>query len=243
MKSAPLKCPFGFQKSKANIEFYDRDRYLVNFSEIGKDYNHSILNSYSKQILDVDIYLQNVVSQENDQLGRSGVVCPYTPGAFQRENLYFTVYKENLTNRIESKELVLDYMNLFLSKEPTSGKYRDFKSILILLPEVSNEYSEEVIERVQNELKQYFVKNGLMIGQFYPNCSSPGIHNPKFRPLKSPIPLLVIRYMVKYDYVFLEDYEEEYFRNFQNNYDPKALDFFACKSVKRMRKRKGKSSA
>ena len=212
MKLSSNKCPFNFNKARAKIDTYDNDRYLISFSEVGKDYGQPHLDLYSKQILRVRNYIYSFISQENDQLGRDGIVCPYTPGALKRNNLFFTVCNQNLSNRKKSKELVLDYMNLFLKLEPTVGKYRDFKSIVILLPEVSDEFSEEVIEKVQNELKPFFVKKGLMIGQFYPKCTSQGVHNKNFRPLQSPIPWLVIRYMVKTDYVFLDYYEQEYFQ-------------------------------
>ena len=134
---------------------------------------------------------------------------------------------ENLSNRKECKKIILDYLNIFLKTPPTKGRAKEFKSFLILLPEVAAEDAEEVIENVQKELKPYFTSVGLMIGQFYPQCDSPGIRNPEFRPLRSPIPMLVLRYMVKTDYVFLEDYQEDYFNNFKHNYDPRAVDFFS----------------
>ena len=42
-----------------------------------------------------------------------------------------------------------------------------------------------------------------MLGEFHNRTESPGLHNPNFRPLRSPIPLLAIRYMVEVDLPFL----------------------------------------
>ena len=44
-----------------------------------------------------------------------------------------------------------------------------------------------------------------MLGEFYSTCKKPGLRNPGFRPLTSPIPLLVVREMVDFDIVFLAD--------------------------------------
>ena len=229
ISSLQKKCPFSTSFSNellAHIDYFENGKYLIGFSELNKKFDHDVLEQYSKEIVIARNYLTEFVAKENNELGREGVVCPYTPGAILKESLFLTVYKDNLSNREQSKKVVLDYMDLFLRIEPTKGKCRDFKSIIILLPEVSSDYAEEVVEKVQNELKPYFVKNGLMLGQFYPQCESPGIRNPEFRPLQSPIPLLVIRYMVKTDYIFLEDYQQEYFDNFKDKSDVKAKQYF-----------------
>jgi hypothetical protein len=42
-----------------------------------------------------------------------------------------------------------------------------------------------------------------MIGDFLPGHEGPGLHNPSFRPLDSPWPLLGIRTMVEADILFL----------------------------------------
>jgi hypothetical protein len=44
---------------------------------------------------------------------------------------------------------------------------------------------------------------GLMLGEFHANNESPGLRNPDFRPLRSPIPMLAIRHMVDSDLPFL----------------------------------------
>lgn len=42
-----------------------------------------------------------------------------------------------------------------------------------------------------------------MIGEFYPTCPEPGLHNPAFRPLDTPVPALAIRYITKFDAPFM----------------------------------------
>jgi hypothetical protein len=56
---------------------------------------------------------------------------------------------------------------------------------------------------VQQALKAEAIAAGKMVGEFYPGHPMPGIHNPSFRPLAAPHPLLAVRTMVITDILFL----------------------------------------
>jgi hypothetical protein len=71
-----------------------------------------------------------------------------------------------------------------------------------------------------------------MIGQFYPGCEEPGIRNPVFRPLRSPLALLAIRYMVSSDFPFLAkktEWIEEYLKKFAPSIPASARNMIAAK--------------
>ena len=62
----------------------------------------------------------------------------------------------------------------------------------------------KIIEAI--DLKREDVRKGLMIGEFHDGPPpKPGLWNPDFRPLRSPVPLLAIRHMVPTDFPFLRD--------------------------------------
>lgn len=232
MKTAKDNTPsYGRTDNDAQIEYFENGHYLVNFSEFGKNYNHPILDKYIGSIAVATDYIHNFISKQNLGLGRSGMVCPYTSGSLKRSSLYFTIYPKNLSNKEESQKAILDYLKIFMNMEPRDDISKVFKSFMILLPEVKNEEADDVVEKLQNELKPFFTKKGLMLGQFYPGCDSQGVHNRNFRPLSSPMPLLVIRHMVKMDYVFLEGFEKDYFSNFENDFDPNAEAFFSKRKI------------
>jgi len=52
---------------------------------------------------------------------------------------------------------------------------------------------EDTVRVAHERCKPNFVERGLMLGEFWSGNDSPGVHNPEFRPLDSPVPLLVIR--------------------------------------------------
>jgi hypothetical protein len=97
---------------------------------------------------------------------------------------------------------------------PTEGPDVLLKTVLILFPEVT---AYGLIDEAQRRLKEKFVAMGLMIGQFYPGCDEPGLWNPEFRPLRSPLALLAIRHMVSSDFPFLAtktEWIERYLKKF-----------------------------
>src|SRR5262249_49614221 len=98
-----------------------------------------------------------------------------------------------------------DYRNVFLETEPTSGPEAMNKAFLVVFPSLTAGGPEgaALVDKVQASLKPYFVDMGLMLGEFHAANESPGLRNPAFRPLRSPIPMLAIRHMVESDLPFL----------------------------------------
>jgi hypothetical protein len=105
-------------------------------------------------------------------------------------------------------EAIKYHLAMFVATDSPSGEQM-LHATLILFPDVSPEEAPDLIDRTKEELKSSFVERGLMLGEFHRRNESPGIHNPNFRPLRSPIPMLAIRHMVSSDFIFLNrpDYD------------------------------------
>ncbi|MUL38292.1 DUF6875 domain-containing protein [Gloeocapsopsis dulcis] len=80
---------------------------------------------------------------------------------------------------------------------------------MLIFPDISTETAFKLIDGAQRHLKPFFVEAGLMLGEFHKQNNSPGLRNPNFRPLRSPIPMLGIRFMVESDLSFLNDLNSE----------------------------------
>ncbi len=151
-------------------------------------------------------WCENFLGKPNVQLGRSGNVCPFVPEAMMRGSLKFAVValgKRGVVARSEIEETIVACREHFLAKEQANGKIDIFDSIVMIFPDVSQEEAHRVIDPSQRKLKPSFVQEGLMLGEFHPLCSTPGLRNDSFRPLRSPVPLLAIRRMVESDVDFL----------------------------------------
>ena len=91
--------------------------------------------------------------------------------------------------------IVLGLLEKFSSTEPTRGADAAFRSIVAVFHRLNPETDAAFIVATHTRLKPAFLDRGLMLGEFYPTCPKPGLRNPDFRPLRSPVPLLVIRQM------------------------------------------------
>lgn len=149
-------------------------------------------------------WVKNFLGKPHPDLGRSGPVCPFVPRALQRDTIRLAVIRTQTMGQAQIEEIVRCYRDQFLELEPKSGELAFYKAIMLVFPDVSPEQAPDLIDAVQQKLKPFFVEQGLMIGEFHQHNETPGLHNPDFRPLRSPIPMLAIRFMAESDLPFLE---------------------------------------
>lgn len=152
-------------------------------------------------------WVRTEVCRQHEGLGRKGPVCPFVrPSLEKKHAFYLAVWRATPAPADPDPilDVMLAYRDWFLELEPDDGPEKNFKTILVTFPSVESEGGKWV-ETVQKRLKPLFVSLGLMIGQFYPECLEPGLHNPSFRPLAAPFPLMVIRHMQLMDLPFLAD--------------------------------------
>jgi hypothetical protein len=158
----------------------------------------------SAHLLAITTWVKQFLATPNPNLGRTGPVCPFVPEALSRDTLKLVVVHLPDGDRTAAiEQTVLNYKQVFTEMEPTGKDGRIFKTLLMIFPEVTTEDAPELIDEVQRRLKAGFVDQGLMLGEFHEKNMCPGLHNDNFFPLRSPIPMLVIRHMVSSDILFL----------------------------------------
>jgi hypothetical protein len=127
-------------------------------------------------------------------LGRRGPVCPYT-----RQSLGNRSFLLGQVRGPEIAPAVELYRECFVELlEQTAEERRHLLTILVVLPDLDRSDAGP-LDEVQARLKDAFVRDGLMVGQFHPRCEQSGLWNEDFRPLRAPVPLMAIRRMVSSD--------------------------------------------
>jgi hypothetical protein len=162
-------------------------------------------------------------------LGREGAVCPFTAASISKEMFWVGCAESSDLDAVDIQRTVADVVAVFRQLPSAEDSDAMLKTILVLFPGISD-YS--VIDEAQRRLKEESVALGLMIGQFYPACEEPGIRNPAFRPLRSPVPLLAIRHMVGSDLPFLTsrlEWVQEYLKRFAPAVPSHVRDLIAAK--------------
>jgi len=149
-------------------------------------------------------WVRTYLAAPHAELGRTGPVCPFTPEAINRDSLWIKPVRISTNAEQVIEDAVLAGKAAF-SRCPVSTRADDFifRSLMFVFPDISAQDAPRLIDQVKEKLKPIFVDDGLMLGEFHENNSMPGLHNENFHPLRSPVPMLVIRHMVPSDLVFL----------------------------------------
>ncbi len=169
-------------------------------------------------IATVAAWVKSYLCQPHRDLGRNGPMCPFVPGALQKELLFVAYYDRTDLDVPAIKDILLIEMERFIDLPPTSGNEAQFKSLMVLFPGLSTDDAIALVETAQAELQARFVPNGLMVGEFHGGPPpKAGLWNTDFRPLYSPVPMLVIRHMVPTDLLFLKD-DPKLFAEYSNIY-------------------------
>ena len=171
-------------------------RTLLRASQVEK--NHDPASPLARTLA----WIREFLARPHPQLGRSGPVCPFTPTALNLDTIWFAQIDDATLELSRMGDLLGEFREHFLQAEPRAGAEAINKAILIVFPNLGSE-AAAIIDDVQHALKPRFVEAGLMLGEFHAANQSPGLRNPDFRPLRSPVPMLAIRHIVETDLPFL----------------------------------------
>jgi hypothetical protein len=151
-------------------------------------------------------WLDEFISRPNPALGRSGDVCPWTRRTLQLGRLFLASIQGTEEACIDA--CVLSLLSAFRAMGDAICPLDTFCAIVTVFPQLSPEVGDQVIVATHTRLKPVFLRNQMMLGEFYPSCEKHGLHTADFRPLHAPHPLLVLRAMVEADLLFLTDRNE-----------------------------------
>lgn len=188
-----------------------KEAYIVRFNDLDK-----LKNGHQEQLDSLKLvqkWVYNHLCKPHPELGRKGNVCPFTLPSIKKDHFWLGCYTSKHATANDICELMEECMDIFLQTAPVNSPESIFKTFVIAFPNITTPETTLLIDYTHELLKPDFVRNGLMLGQFYPNCNIGGVHNSKFMSLNSPIPLFVIRNMVVNDFLFLH-HEEKFLADY-----------------------------
>ena len=154
-------------------------------------------------------WVKTFVTRPNKDLGRAGPVCPFVPGSLERKTLWLAPEQIADQSVPDAVELIRGYVRLFLSAQPVEGDDADYKSIVIVFPDLASDRAQAFLDDVLEQLgAPSYVQEGLVLGEFYEGNEATAIYNPSFRPFTSPVPFLLMRLAVISDWKFFLDDED-----------------------------------
>jgi hypothetical protein len=183
-------------------------------------------------------YVVGFLTSEHPDLGRPGAVCPFARQAAEHGLIRITACSSNDEAAIVQGVGRLRNELGQIEGWPDPGAGEAHRAIIAVFPSLFEPEGAQMIERIQKALKLSFVEGRLMIGQFYPGCSEPGLWNPEFRPLRSPVISLAMRNITILDAPFMLD-RAEYLEAFAHAFGGAGRHMIAKASRDRARRSAG----
>lgn len=153
-------------------------------------------------------WLRGYVSEPHPELGRPGAVCPFVSQVLSEESLILLACR--IIDRDPVVEDVIESIHRAIRLHQIMASRRGEKDLLcvvVTFPRFGVE-SFELIDQAHRLRKDAALRDGLMLGQFHPECPAPAARNPNFLVNRSPVPLVVVRRMAPHDHLFLDDNDE-----------------------------------
>lgn len=166
----------------------------------------SVSAEASADFLRIAHWARTYLVEPHADLGRGGPVCPYVQKSLDRSLFFVATFPWQGVPEEEQRRSLRAWRDRFRELEPRSGPDSILKTLTLVFPAAGPGEAERRLEALQRSLKGEFVQEGLMLGEFHSGPpAKPGLWNPAFLPLRSPVPLLAIRFMVPSDFPFLVD--------------------------------------
>jgi hypothetical protein len=154
-------------------------------------------------------WIKTFVTRPHTDLGREGPVCPFVPGALERQILWLA--SEHIAGRsvAEVVQLMNGYKTQFLHTPPIDGDGANHKVIVVVFTDLPADRARGLFGEVLQQLAvPSYVEDGVLFGPFYEGNKGTAIYNENFRPFESPVPFLFVRQGVISDWKFFLDKQD-----------------------------------
>jgi hypothetical protein len=157
---------------------------------------------YRARFSQVMRWIVDYLEAPHPALGRKGAVCPYMRRSRLEKATHVTAVGGAHIDPDGLKALLLALSDRFSSLPCGSSPIN--RAVILLLPDVPQAEADALFDPLLAELRPVFVARNQMIGEFHAGPPArPGLHNPDFRPLYAPFPMMAIRTLVRQDIAFL----------------------------------------
>jgi hypothetical protein len=146
-------------------------------------------------------WIESYLMASHPELGRTGSVCPFTKQAAKMDTVRLAISHADPTSTQEAFALVRAAFAV-LNDIPACKRMEHFRTVIIGFPAFGGDVGIAALKGIQRSHRFYSLARGRMIGLMHRTSEDPGLWNPDFRPLRSPMPVLAVRHMVEQDAPF-----------------------------------------
>jgi hypothetical protein len=154
--------------------------------------------SQMAQLLD---WLEAYPMSNHTQLGRTGTVCPFVKQSARLNILRVTVSQAGPADEDAVYAMIKDSFTEIEEMDAPEGKER-LRTAVIGYPNCGGPEGIAMLDRVFHRFKYYTLLHFRMMAFFHADSQIGGLWNHDFKPMRAPMPLLGVRYLIEQDAVF-----------------------------------------
>jgi hypothetical protein len=155
-------------------------------------------------------WITTFILEPNDELGRSGPVCPYMPTSVERHRMWLAPEHIGEGNAAHVIDVVNDYKRRLLEADSSGGGGDiNYDVVTVVFTDLTADRAGSLFDEVLSEIAvTSYAEDGIVFGPFYNGNAGTAIYNDGFRPFQSPVPFIFVRHGVVDDWKFFVDKDD-----------------------------------
>ncbi len=149
-------------------------------------------------------WMQRFIMRPHPDLGRKGAVCPFAKPSHDERALLFSAFDCTGMSFDAYIAAMMRLPYLFDRVAKARPEPSELLSLAVFPLGMPADAYYKFIDCAHVVLKPFFMECGLMLGEFHPASTVRGAHSTSFRPMRSDVPLFVIRAMALHDMLFID---------------------------------------
>ncbi|MYW02261.1 DUF6875 domain-containing protein [Streptomyces sp. SID3343] len=164
----------------------------------------ALVVDFESALESVDSWLTEYISASHPQIGRTGPICPFVSPSRKNRTLEIRLRLVGPTPSLALMEEIARSSLREYGLTTWQGRNPMLQAMVVVLPDLRSE-DTELLDQAQAHVKDDFVAQGLMIGQFHENCEVKAARNSAFAVSRAPVAVLAIRAIALHDIFFLSE--------------------------------------
>ena len=137
-----------------------------------------LANSDLNALQAVAHWINSFVARPHKELGRSGVVCPFVPGASERRTLWLAPERIGNRSAQDVAQLMEGYKRRLLDTQPIDGDDASYKVIVVVFTDLPADRAKDLFGNVLQQLAvPSYVESGILFGPFYEGNEGTALYN------------------------------------------------------------------
>jgi hypothetical protein len=149
-------------------------------------------------------WIKRFIMQPHPNLGRKGQVCPFAQPAHEARAIYFCAFDADEMSFDVFLDVMMRVRSSFSRLAGSVSGHTDLLSLCIFPINLRAESYYKFIDCAHSMLKPFYMNAGMMLGEFHPLSAVSGAHSEKIFPMRSDVPIFVIRAISLHDILFID---------------------------------------